>query len=341
MSGTGKLVVDTFATGDQRIDGVMHSREWGDATITVSFPSNPSEYTFPYSGFGEQFGLFQASPALQNTVLFILDADFGNTANDGFAVEGFTTINVVPTNATDATIRVGQTTSDPYNYGTAWAYYPFAGDETSGDVWLTSAGGLDYSNPEPGNYAWLTAIHEVGHALGLEHAHENGDFGAVPTRYDAMEFTVTSYRAYVNASLTAGYTNEEWGYPQSYMMLDIAALQHKYGANFSTNSGDTTYSWRPDEGTTFVDGMAAISPGSNRIFATIWDGGGTDTYDLSAYTGPVQINLSPGESSLFSGVQLAGLGAGNFAQGNIYNACLLYTSPSPRDRTRSRMPSSA
>ena len=26
---------------------------------------------------------------------------------------------------------------------------------------------------------------------------------------------------------------------------------------------------------------------------------------------------------------------------NMYNACLLYTSPSPRDRTRSRMPSSA
>ena len=26
---------------------------------------------------------------------------------------------------------------------------------------------------------------------------------------------------------------------------------------------------------------------------------------------------------------------------DIYNSCLLYTSPSPRDRTRSRMPSSA
>ena len=26
---------------------------------------------------------------------------------------------------------------------------------------------------------------------------------------------------------------------------------------------------------------------------------------------------------------------------NLYNTCLLYTSPSPRDRTRSRMPSSA
>ena len=27
--------------------------------------------------------------------------------------------------------------------------------------------------------------------------------------------------------------------------------------------------------------------------------------------------------------------------GNLANSCLLYTSPSPRDRTRSRMPSSA
>ena len=31
---------------------------------------------------------------------------------------------------------------------------------------------------------------------------------------------------------------------------------------------------------------------------------------------------------------------GRLAQGNKYG-CLLYTSPSPRDRTRSRMPSSA
>ena len=30
-----------------------------------------------------------------------------------------------------------------------------------------------------------------------------------------------------------------------------------------------------------------------------------------------------------------------FIHGNASSACLLYTSPSPRDRTRSRMPSSA
>ena len=31
----------------------------------------------------------------------------------------------------------------------------------------------------------------------------------------------------------------------------------------------------------------------------------------------------------------------NFTETAIYSVCLLYTSPSPRDRTRSRMPSSA
>jgi len=37
----------------------------------------------------------------------------------------------------------------------------------------------------------------------------------------------------------------------------------------------------------------------------------------------------------------AGIIHGDMTTSNIINTCLLYTSPSPRDRTRSRMPSSA
>ena len=37
----------------------------------------------------------------------------------------------------------------------------------------------------------------------------------------------------------------------------------------------------------------------------------------------------------------ARLGDFDWSSANIHTACLLYTSPSPRDRTRSRMPSSA
>ena len=39
--------------------------------------------------------------------------------------------------------------------------------------------------------------------------------------------------------------------------------------------------------------------------------------------------------------QFAGTGYTYDSDSNVPNTCLLYTSPSPRDRTRSRMPSSA
>ncbi|MFT7593785.1 MAG: serralysin [Paracoccaceae bacterium] len=164
-------------------------------------------------------------------------------------------------------------------------------------------------------------MHEIGHAMGLEHSQEVGTFGIVPTAYDAMEYTIMSYRSYIGASGVGGYENETWGFAQSYMMLDIAAFQHMYGADFNSNSGNTIYSWSPTSGTTSIDGVAAITPGANRIFATIWDGGGIDTYDLSAYASDLMIDLAPGGFSLFSSTQQAVLGGTtNKAQGNIYNA---------------------
>ncbi len=73
------------------------------------------------------------------------------------------------------------------------------------------------------------------------------------------------------------------------------------------------------------NGGVGIDAGGNRIFATIWDGGGTDTYDLSAYSTDLTLNLQPGESSYFSAVQIANLGNGHFARGNIFNALLFET----------------
>ena len=78
-------------------------------------------------------------------------------------------------------------------------------------------------------------LHELGHALGLKHAQEAGGVAAtaVPSAQDSLEFTVMTYRSYVGAP-TTGYSFEQWGAPQSYMMLDIAALQTMYGADFAT-----------------------------------------------------------------------------------------------------------
>ncbi len=84
-----------------------------------------------------------------------------------------------------------------------------------------------------------------------------------------LEYTFMTYRSYVNGP-TNGYTNELGGYPQTFMMLDIAALQHMYGANFTTNAGNTTYSWNTATGVTNVNDLAATDPVTNRIFITIW-----------------------------------------------------------------------
>jgi serralysin len=144
----------------------------------------------------------------------------------------------------------------------------------------------------------------------------------VPTDWDTPEYTVMTYRPYAGGS-TGGYRFESWGAPQSYMMLDIAALQHMYGADFAVNAGDTVYRWTPGSGRTLVNGAVAIDPGGNRIFATVWDGGGTDRYDLSAYASDLRIDLRPGKHSVFSAGQLADLGGGpngGHARGNIFNA---------------------
>ncbi len=318
MTGTGHDISVIISSGDDRIDGVLAYRSWADPTVRFSFPASETVYDDDY-GSGENGGFFALTVAMQDAARHALDVNFDNAANNGFAIEGFTGLRLIETTADNAHLRLAQTNLNPYGTGTAWAYFPSTAS-SGGDMWFSTVR-YDYAAPRAGNYAYLTLLHEIGHALGLDHAHAAGAFGAVPATYDAMEYTLMTYRSYVDGPLN-GYTNDTWDYAQSYMMLDIAALQYLYGANFTTNAGDTIYSWTPGSGITSVDGRNAINPGADCIFATVWDGGGIDTYDLSAYASDLAIDLAPGAASLFDAAQLARLGAGLYASGNIYNALL-------------------
>ena len=65
-----------------------------------------------------------------------------------------------------------------------------------------------YDNPILGNYAFASIIHETGHALGFKHPHEaSGSFAAMPVDHDSLEYSVMSYRSYIGASTSTGYTN--------------------------------------------------------------------------------------------------------------------------------------
>ena len=40
-------------------------------------------------------------------------------------------------------------------------------------------------------------LHELGHALGLKHGDETDVYGALPSDYDSLEFSIMTHRTYI------------------------------------------------------------------------------------------------------------------------------------------------
>ncbi|MBA1158076.1 M10 family metallopeptidase [Microvirga mediterraneensis] len=294
-------------TGNAYVDGVLGDYKWGSNNVTYSFPTSGSTYGTSY-GAAENITNFQGLGSIQQTTARNALKAYASVAN-----LTFTEMDETATQHAD--VRLAMSDATP----TAWAYLPSTAAE-GGDVWFNLSNGY-FTSTAKGNYASMVFLHELGHAIGLDHPHEGN---VMPQDRDSLEYTVMSYRSYLGGSTTSGYTNETWGYAQSLMMYDIAAVQHMYGANYATNSGNSTYSWNPATGEMSINGVAQGAPGDNRIFLTIWDGGGNDTYNLSNYTTNLKIDLRPGEWTKTSNAQLAKLSwdGSKVAVGNIANALL-------------------
>ncbi|MXQ13088.1 matrixin family metalloprotease, partial [Microvirga makkahensis] len=194
-------------TGNAYIDGVLGDHKWAVNSFTYSFPTSGSYYGSGY-GSGENVTNFGALNANQQAMVRSDLKMYASVANLSFT-------EISETSSQHADLRFAMSDKP----STAWAYFPTTAAE-GGDTWFNNSDGY-YNTPVKGNYASLTILHEIGHALGLEHAHEHF---VMPADRDSMEYTVMSYRSYVGASTTSGYVNETWGYAQSLMMYDIAAL---------------------------------------------------------------------------------------------------------------------
>lgn len=147
-----------------------------------------------------------------------------------------------------------------------------------GDIFLDNYASI-FNYSQLGGTGFSTIIHEIGHALGLKHPHDDGGNDR-PTfaelgidNLDNQFFTIMSYNEALGSS--PSYDN-----PATPMLLDVLALQNIYGANMNYNIENNSYE--------FID---------DGISATLWDAGGLDTINSSQSTKSVTINLSDGAFS--------------------------------------------
>ncbi len=302
------------AADNQNVSSVLAGAAWNAREITYSFPTSADVYGTP---------LTYGDPAPFNGFLPVTAAQQGEILRAFSLIASYTGLGfseIIETADTHATLRF----ANSFSPATAYAYFP-GNYPQAGDVFFGTLG----RNPVMGNSdSGQVLLHEIGHALGLKHAHDIMTYGAMNADRRDIEFSLMNYPNYIGA--TEGFQTAATS-PQTFMTYDIAALQHMYGANFDWVGQSATYTWSEATGAAFIDGVSQGTPVDNHIFATIWTGGATSTYDLGNFAQDQVDDMNPGGWMTFSDAQLAHLNAlaptkpaGEiYASGNIYNALLV------------------
>ena len=267
--------------------------QWG---TTLGQPSGPISFGFRTSGAtyfvgGSDISNFSPFTSAEQNIARTALQFWADVANISFTDLGETN---------NATILF-QNYRDFSDGAGAFAFLPNPAatgpNNRAGDVFINSAFTL-INNDTPGTYTWLTFIHEIGHALGLEHP---GDYNAAPGQSitydnnaeyieDTNQYTVMSY---FSESFTGGsYGGIDAETP---MLHDIAAIQRLYGINSTTRTEDDVYGFHSN----LTGSVYSIGAASQRVVFTVWDCGGSDTFDFSGYSQSQTIDLN---SERFSSV---------------------------------------
>lgn len=229
---------------------VQGDSKWTTTKIKYAFAMTSPDYVgLPgYKGF---------TTAQKNAAVKIFDM-----------LSQYTGLEFVETGVAQSHIALGTANFGAGAGGYGW--HPSGGAQGSiaGDVYLNNYYKQTTKMAE-GKYGYMLMLHEIGHAMGLEHPDE---IGILTGKMDTRQYTVESYSYHGSMGKIE---------PASYMTYDIAALQDLYGVNSDWASGDDLYSY----GT------------SNKLIKTIWDGGGNDTISAKGAKFGTVIDLNDGEYS--------------------------------------------
>lgn len=276
-SNTPQTVIAFPYTGDYRIDVLLpgDNIKWDPTvpagtvrTVTFSFAQTPAylkddpkaaEYTAGFTPFTD------AQKAATRQIL----AAVSERIMVNFSEVSESTAANTPTGQ----IRFANNTQTD---SSGYALQPYNSSSVDGDVFL-NVGSISDSTA-PGTFAYDTILHELTHALGLNH----------PGNYNAGEPASTDPGNYLASSEDStlvsvmSYTEQSQGLQRvDYGPYDLLALGYLYGLR-PLNTGDNTYRYTDSVG---------------QQLQTLIDNGGTDTLDLSAITTAMRIDLRPGKSS--------------------------------------------
>jgi serralysin len=218
----------------QNFSTIISEYSWSQKVISYSFPLTAFEGLGGHVPDGEEavYTRFTQSEIDLTKAVFK-------------AIEQFVDLKFVYDKTGNGDIKIGHQNMVPEIAG--YAHYPYEGSPHAVVV-------SDINPVTEFDFGLNCLIHEIGHALGLEHSHESETPLAVDL--DIETSTVMSYNSFAS----------NWGkfYPlASFMPLDILALQAMYGV--SKKVTDDVYT-------------------ADKHMRTIADYGGMDTIDLSSGT---------------------------------------------------------
>ena len=267
----------------QVIGQISSGAKWSGSQISFGFLQSAPSWTMGYEGNGfSPFTYAQAQAS--RAIMQLWDELIAPSTVEETSQPQYAQINFANT-----TTYIGY----------AHAYYPGYFSH-AGEVWLNAQTYTGLYSPDPGDYYWMTILHEVGHALGLSHpGYYNG---GSPTYANDAVYAQDTHQWTVMSYFSAHNTGADWNggsgwqYAQTPMVHDVLTIQSIYGADTTTRAGNTTYGFNSNAGNAIFDFSQNSSP-----VLTIYDAGGIDTLDLSGFSLRAIINLQPGTYSSAGG----------------------------------------